>query len=112
MLVNCNELFEIIFACSKIGAIFVPINSRFIAREIKHVLNNSEASVFIHDARFSEEVQKVLEKDSSIKTVVTVGDNVNQTIMYESFIATQSIKETIQDIDLNRSRLKLSNILN
>src|SRR5699024_12446549 len=43
MLYNCNELFEIIFACSKIGAIFVPINSRFIGREIKHVLDNSEA---------------------------------------------------------------------
>ncbi|HLR43027.1 MAG TPA: AMP-binding protein [Pseudogracilibacillus sp.] len=103
MLFNCNELFEIIFACSKIGAIFVPINSRFIAREIKHVLNNSKASVLIHDARFSEEVQKVLEKGSSIKTVVTVGNNFNQTIMYESFIAPQSIKEPIPDHSISES---------
>src|SRR5690625_7366452 len=67
MLYNCNELFEIIFACSKIGAIFVPINSRFIGREIKHVLDNSEASVLIYDIRFENEVDKALAEDTSVK---------------------------------------------
>jgi len=58
MLFNCNELFEIIYACSKIGAIFVPINSRFIGREIQHVLQNSHAKLLIFNSRFSDEVQQ------------------------------------------------------
>src|SRR5699024_2048173 len=86
MLYNCNELFEIIFACSKIGAIFVPINSRFIGREIKHVLDNSEASVLIYDIRFLSEVEKALAEDTSVKKSVTVGGGAQGSYEYESMI--------------------------
>lgn len=58
MLFNGNELFEIIVACSKIGAMYVPINSRFTAREIKHVLDDSGAILFMYDYRFGDEVSK------------------------------------------------------
>lgn len=57
MLPNCNELLEIMFACSKIGAVFIPINARFVGREIAHVLNNSRSVALFFDARFGEAVR-------------------------------------------------------
>src|SRR5699024_5324476 len=100
---NCNELFEIIFACSKIGAIFVPINSRFIGREIKHVLDNSEASVLIYDIRFLSEVEKALAEDTSVKKSVTVGGGAQGSYEYESMIAEQSVEEPEPDVPLVES---------
>src|SRR5699024_8004482 len=93
MLFNCNELFEIIYACSKIGAVFIPINSRFIDREIKHVLNNSEAKVLIYDERFQQEVQRAVADTSSVSTLISVGAGHTSSTNYESFIATHSIDE-------------------
>src|SRR5699024_5061193 len=74
MLFNCNELFEIIYACSKIGAIFVPINSRFIGREIQHVLQNSHAKMLIFDSRFREEVHQATKQAIETEILISVGD--------------------------------------
>src|SRR5690625_6872195 len=37
MLFNCNELLEIIYACSKIGAVFVPIDRKSTRLNSSHV---------------------------------------------------------------------------
>src|SRR5690625_5357495 len=47
MLFNCNELLEIIYACSKIGAVFVSTNSRFVVPAVKHFLHESESSIIV-----------------------------------------------------------------
>lgn len=98
MLFNCNELFEIIFACSKIGAIFVPINSRFISREIKHVLENSHATTLIYDARFTNDVQKAAAQVSDITSFISVGDEdkFSETV-YETWIESFPTTEPIPD---------------
>jgi len=96
MLFNCNELFEIIYACSKMGAIFVPINSRFIGREIQHVLQNSHATMLIYDHRFSEEVQKAAEQAVETEIFITVGgEDTFAPNVYEAWIATMSTSEPI-----------------
>src|SRR5699024_1105546 len=82
MLYNCNVLFEIIFACSKIGATLVPMNTRFIGREIKHVLDNTEASVLIYDIRFENEVDQALAEDTSVKKSVPVGGDAKRSYEY------------------------------
>src|SRR5690625_2181847 len=105
MLFNCNELFEIIYACSKIGAIFVPINSRFIGREIQHVLQNSQATMLIYDHRFSEEVLKAAEQAVETEIFITVGgEDTFAPNVYEEWIATMStseptLKEPLKETD-------------
>lgn len=98
MLFNCNELFEIIFACSKIGAIFVPINSRFIAREIRHVLENSHATMLIYDARFTNDVQKAAGQVSETTSFISVKDEdtFSETV-YEKWIEGFPTTEPIPD---------------
>jgi fatty-acyl-CoA synthase len=39
---------DLLFACGRLGAIFVPVNFRLTATEIDHVLTDSGATLFIH----------------------------------------------------------------
>ncbi len=39
---------DLLFACGRLGAIFVPVNFRLTAPEIDHVLTDSGASLFVH----------------------------------------------------------------
>lgn len=104
MLFNCNQLVETIYACSKIGAIFVPINSRFIGREIQHVLQNSQAIILIYDYRFSEEVQKASKKATSVKIFITVhGEDNFGKLEYENWIASFETTEPKLDEVLNET---------
>lgn len=73
MLVNCNELFEVMFACAKVGAVFVPINSRFVGPEIEYVLNNSEAVALIYGSEFDAEVGTIVDQAKDVKLFVSVG---------------------------------------
>src|SRR5699024_5841746 len=102
MLFNCNQLMEAIFACSKIGAVFVPINSRFIEREIKHVLDDSNAIAFIFDVRFASEVAKVKTTMHTTKHLISLGEAKELTpIEYENWIKTNPIAEPFPNEHLN-----------
>lgn len=47
---NCLEHFELFFACSKLGAIFLPLNWRLSAREIAGILKDGTPTVlFVED---------------------------------------------------------------
>src|SRR5699024_4863365 len=90
MLLNCNELVETMFACSKIGAIFIPINARFVGREIAHIVNNAKAGLLIYDIRFEEEVVRATEWTKTIQHFVSVGTNSSFTkVEYEQWIGEQ-----------------------
>ena len=51
LLENSTEFFEIYFAAAKIGAIFVPLNTRLVGPEFVYQLNDSGARMmFLHDS--------------------------------------------------------------
>ncbi len=54
MLANCIEFIDIFLACSRLGAIFVPINYRVASRELDYFLNNCRPRLFIYGEGFSE----------------------------------------------------------
>ncbi|MCG3088252.1 class I adenylate-forming enzyme family protein [Sporosarcina cyprini] len=89
MLVNCNELFEVMFACAKVGAVFVPINSRFVGPEIEYVLNNSEAVALIYGSEFDAEVGTIVDQAKDVKLFVSVGGRGEvASLEYETWIET------------------------
>lgn len=49
LLRNCNEFLEILMACAKIGARFVPVNIRLAAREVEHVMNDSGMKIYLQN---------------------------------------------------------------
>ena len=48
---NCLEYIESLFAAQFVGAMAVPINARYKARELAYVLDNADIELLItHDA--------------------------------------------------------------
>jgi len=55
---DCPEFIESNYALQKIGAVPIPMNFRFVAREIEYQTNQSDSAAFIFEDMFSEEVNK------------------------------------------------------
>lgn len=53
---NQKEVFEILFACSKLGAIFVPLNWRLSVDELNYILEDCNPKLLIYNEKFSETV--------------------------------------------------------
>ena len=56
MLNNCPEFLELFLACSRMGALFVPINYRLAAPELEYTLTNSRPRLFVFGDEFAETV--------------------------------------------------------
>jgi fatty-acyl-CoA synthase len=59
MLGNCPEFLELFLACSRLGALFVPINYRLAAPELDYTLANSRPRLFVFGAEFVETVSSL-----------------------------------------------------
>ena len=56
MLKNCPEFLELYLACSRLGALFVPINYRLAQPELDYTLSNSRPRLFVFGSEYSETV--------------------------------------------------------
>ncbi len=52
LLTNCTTYYEIAFACSKVGARFVPFNVRLTGREIAHIAKDSSPKLVFTENSF------------------------------------------------------------
>ena len=59
LLYNCVEYEELIYALPKAGFIMVPLNYRFVGRELRYLIENSEASGLIFDAELNDTVEAI-----------------------------------------------------
>ena len=51
---NCPAFFEVQFACSKIGAICLPLNWRLTPNELSYILDDATPCVLVHDLIFAD----------------------------------------------------------
>ncbi|MBL6751103.1 MAG: long-chain fatty acid--CoA ligase, partial [Nevskia sp.] len=51
---NCTDVFELQFACARLGAIFVPLNYRLTVPELSFIVGDAAPRVLIHDAEFAQ----------------------------------------------------------
>jgi fatty-acyl-CoA synthase len=101
LLFNSNEILESMFACAKIGALFVPINFRLSVDEVLYIVNDSRGYHFIYDARMKPLVDQLREKDSRLIEYIHVGSNPHkEDSVYENLIANASTAEPEYDIGL------------
>lgn len=56
MLSNCPEFLELYLACSRLGALFVPVNYRLAAPELDYTLTNSRPRLFVFGSEYVETV--------------------------------------------------------
>ncbi|KXC05909.1 MULTISPECIES: o-succinylbenzoate--CoA ligase [Microbacterium] len=70
---NSPDFLAVLFGCARLGAVFVPVNTRLAAPEIRHVLTDSSARVLIHDVELAERVVDGVEA-ARIAHVLLTGD--------------------------------------
>jgi len=56
---NCIEVFHVLFACSKIGALYVPLNYRLAIPEIVQVLQDCRPKAFIAHLEYVETLTRL-----------------------------------------------------
>lgn len=59
MLSNCPEFIELYLACSRLGAIFVPVNFRLAGQELVYILNNADPRLFVFGPEYAELMQNI-----------------------------------------------------
>lgn len=59
---NCPEVFEAQFACSKIGAICIPLNWRLTVPELDYILGDSTPKVLVFDQKFGDAGEQLIKQ--------------------------------------------------
>ena len=70
---NCNQMFESMFACFRIGAVWVPTNFRQTPDEVAYLAQASGASAMICHSDFPEHAAVARESAPDIRFVVSIG---------------------------------------
>jgi 2-polyprenyl-6-methoxyphenol hydroxylase-like FAD-dependent oxidoreductase len=72
LMLNCHRYFELYYACARMGAVIVPLNTRLAPPEIDFILTDSEARVLIVDQTFTSLASRC-ERSPRIQQVVSTG---------------------------------------
>ncbi len=85
---NCPEFITSFYGILKVGAVVVPMNILFKAREIEYLLSNSEAKVLITVAPCLETVRQVSNKLSCLENIIALGleDHEKDALSFGKFI--------------------------
>ncbi|UVF17577.1 acyl-CoA synthetase [Microvirga terrae] len=70
---NCNQMFESMFACFQIGAVWVPANFRQTPDEVAYLAQSSGASALICHRDFPDHAAVVPEAAPDIRFVISIG---------------------------------------
>lgn len=101
LLLNTNEILETLFACAKIGAIFVPINFRLSTEEVEYIIRNSSGSLFIYDHRLVQVADAIDNRIEHLHYIVQVGVEHESHLNYEQWLADQSADEPLHEVTLD-----------
>lgn len=72
---NCAEYLETFFACTKIGAVPVNVNYRYVADELQGLFNSLDLRGLVYGADFDAAVLEVLPQVPTLRLVLRVCDN-------------------------------------
>ncbi len=67
---DCPEFIEANYALQKLGAVPIPINFRFVAREIEYQLTHSDSTVLIFEDLYLDEICKALKDCPAVRQTV------------------------------------------
>jgi len=70
---NCNQMFESMFVCFRLGAVWVPTNFRQTPDEVAYLAKASGASLMVCHADFPAHAEAALRESSTLHDVVIIG---------------------------------------
>jgi fatty-acyl-CoA synthase len=71
---NCNQMFESMFACFRLGAVWVPTNFRQTPGEVAYLAQASDACAMICHRDFPEHASAAQDAAPAIRFVISIGD--------------------------------------
>lgn len=71
---NCNQMFESMFACFRLGAVWVPANFRQTPGEVAYLAQASGACAMICHRDFPEHASAAQDAAPAIRFVISIGD--------------------------------------
>ncbi|NBJ13810.1 acyl-CoA synthetase [Microvirga arsenatis] len=70
---NCNQMFESMFSCFRLGAVWVPTNFRQTPDEVAYLAQASGASAMICHSDFPEHAETIREAAPDVRFVISIG---------------------------------------
>lgn len=77
--------YEILFACSKINAVLVPINWRLAAPEVSYILRDAQVEVLFVGSEFYPLVESIRDELDGIKIFIALEKNEKNWLIYDSW---------------------------
>ena len=99
---NSLAMFESMFACFRLGAVWVPTNYRLLAKDVAYIAGSSGARAMILDSIFPESLQAVRDAAPDLVLAVSIGGALDGTVGYEDLLARHagaSVPEAAVDYD-------------
>jgi fatty-acyl-CoA synthase len=93
---NTTDTFEVQFACGRIGAIFVPLNWRLAAPELRAILADCTPVILVYDPEFADRAQD-LARNCGIRQLLSLGPMFEQ-IALDGPPLNQPVAATLDDI--------------
>ena len=93
VLLNSHAIYECYFGIPRLGAINVPINYRFSAEELLHVIDDSDAEVLIVDGTLMPAINEVRARMQNVRKIIVyrpIQDMDPNDIEYEACLASAS----------------------
>lgn len=73
---NRPEFAEVVFACTRAGLRYTPVNRYLSADEIVYIINDCQASALIGDARFANLMEQTAPRCSDTKVLLSLGGEI------------------------------------
>jgi fatty-acyl-CoA synthase len=86
VLPNGPEFLELVYAVNRLGAAFLPLNTRLAPAEWEYILGHSEARVVVADAGFAPQLDSVAPALPGLTARVAVGEGTAGWLGYEDLV--------------------------
>lgn len=97
---NSPQFLEVLFGAAQLGAVFVPVNTRLAAPEVRHVLVDSDARAVVLDSEFLDRAADGIEA-GRIAHVIVTGDGTTDRPGLDRLIEEAPGGHSVADVDLD-----------
>lgn len=111
MLPNIPEFIYLFYACQKIGAIAVTVNTMYKGNEVKHILKDSNAKVIICLTNFIPSINEIRSDLPCLKHVITFGERTISFADPEGTLFIQQILNKKEKYDIDLLYRKIGSVL-
>jgi len=109
MLPNCPEFPYTWLGLAKLGAVMIPLNNGYQAKDLEYILTNSDACALVIQDTFTPRFREAKGNTHNIKKIFIVGETQDDLGEILSELAAHE-PDTFSDADINVSKNDLMNI--